>query len=252
MEKRRISVNWSTFFLALTAALLTVFVPLLCSISMLIKKTVLPETLVFGFRVVSTALAGLTLLLSFCYHKDLQDQKGHFQRILPLLKAELWLLAVFLLWRAAWYLIFDTAPARLMEHAALIRILIPVWIAAGFLSAVVLFHWMVHISCRSNKKIGFFSSLLHLLRHPLILVLSLLCCILLVFIYILTGILGSLLGQGDSFLSMIAAYLLKAAGCYFVLMLLFLLFRRAEQKDRKTAPVQATQEDAEQPDEAAL
>ena len=66
---------------------------------MLIKKTVLPETLVFGFRVVSTALAGLTLLLSFCYPKDLQDQKGHFQRILPLLKAELWLLAVFLLWR---------------------------------------------------------------------------------------------------------------------------------------------------------
>ena len=139
MEKKRISVNWSTFFLALTAALLTVFVPLLCSISMLIKKTVLPETLVFGFRVVSTALAGLTLLLSFCYPKDLQDQKGHFQRILPLLKAELWLLAVFLLWRAAWYLLFDMAPARLMEHASLIRILIPVWIAAGFLSAVVLY-----------------------------------------------------------------------------------------------------------------
>ena len=250
MEKKRISVNWPAVCLALTVVLLTVLGPLLCSVAMVITKTVLPEIVIFSFRAVSVVLAGLTLMLYFCYYKEPQGQKGHVQRVLPMLKAELWLLAVFLLWRTAWYILFDMAPAKLIENAALIRTLAPVWIMVGLLFAVIMFHWMVHISWQSNKKTGFFASLLHLFRHPLILVLSLLCCVLLVFVYILMGILGSLLGKGDSFLSMIAAYLLKSVGCYFVLMLLFWLFRRAEQKDAKKAPVQTKRDDTEQPDEA--
>lgn len=252
MEKKRISIDLPSVWLALTTVFLTVLTPLLSSIAMTAVKGPLPAALPAVLDGISVLLAGVTLLLYFCYRRKTTGQGGRrIRRALPVMKAELWLLAAFLLWRTPWYILADMAPVSLIDNAGLIQVLVWIWIAAGLLAADILLHWLIHIAWQSNQKIGFGASLAHLLRHPLILLLSLLCTALLPAVSVLTGTLGTLLGLGGSFLSMIGAHLLDAAGYYLVLLALFYVLRRAELKDLQKAPAEPEPDGAELPAEGS-